>query len=176
MPIGEIPSERGAAKSQGAPVSPHGTTSDGKPRKQAQLTKSASLTANAAVVWKSKKQKNAPKAGGQQRQFDVFLSYRQSADMELVKDLYWQLSNQEIVVNGKRRKLEVFWDKESFQQAVSWETSMPAAICNSTLVLVVLSKETCYKEGENHDMTKLGENDPADYVLAVRKPRSSRVG
>ena len=128
------------------------------------------------MVWKSKKQKNAPKAGGQQRQFDVFLSYRQSADMELVKDLYWQLSNQEIVVNGKRRKLEVFWDKESFQQAVSWETSMPAAICNSTLVLVVLSKETCYKEGENHDMTKLGENDPADYVLAVRKPRSSRVG
>ena len=173
----EIPGDQGAAKEKDDAIPELAPEGGASPRKRGkQLMKSASLTANAAVVWKSSKQKNASKSGGRERQFDVFLSYRQDADIDLVKDLYWQLSSLEIVANGKKRKMEVFWDRESFELGKSWETAMPAAICNSTLVVAVLSAEAFQKEGAKYDMTGLREDSDADFVLLVSEPPRSSAG
>jgi len=72
--------------------------------------------------------------------WDVFLSYRVSTDQKLVQDLYWRLIGMDVVVNGKTRKMRPFWDAECLRSGESWEVGFCKAICRSTLVVVVMSR------------------------------------
>ena len=51
--------------------------------------------------------------------WDVFISYRVDADANVVKELYWQLVSTEVTVDGKTRKLNVFWDKKCLKDGAS---------------------------------------------------------
>ena len=73
--------------------------------------------------------------------WDVFLSYRVNADRKLVEVIYWRLIGCDIVVNGVSRKLRVFWDAECLLSGESWETGFCRALCSSTLVILVISRE-----------------------------------
>jgi len=73
--------------------------------------------------------------------WDVFLSYRVNADRKLVEAIYWRLIGCDVVVNGVSRKLRVFWDAECLLSGESWETGFCRALCSSTLVVLIISRE-----------------------------------
>ena len=97
-------------------------------------------------------------------EWDIFLSYRVKADLDLVKELYWQLRNMTIAENGKTRPLLVFWDKECLKFGERWDDGYAKAICCSHLVVLVMSRNTFQMEG-HHDVGTLTEDAKADNVL-----------
>ena len=73
-------------------------------------------------------------------QYDVFLSYAVGTESKLVNDIYWQLSGQEVMSNGKKRKLRIFWDRECLKTGEDWENAFGSALCNCSLVVMFISR------------------------------------
>ena len=59
------------------------------------------------VKSKSRKQKTVKKRNADV--WDIFLSYRVATDKKLVQDIFWRLRALDVVIDGKQRKLNVFW-------------------------------------------------------------------
>ena len=89
----------------------------------------------------------------------MFISYRVKTDLPLVKELYWRLRGEEVIVQGRKRKLRVFWDKECLKLGEKWEDGFCKAICQSTVVVTVLSRTAL--ASWNH----LKKDSPCDNVL-----------
>ena len=111
--------------------------------------------------WNTQKGKHARKtqyvrAGDQ---YDVFLSYRVTADEKLVEDLYWRLEGMPVTANGVTRKLRVFWDKKCLRSGESWEAGFSRAICRSTVVVAVMSREALVS------VATLTSDSPCDNVV-----------
>lgn len=98
------------------------------------------------------------------KKWDIFLSYRVSADQDLVKELYWQLCHRTVVAGGKERKLRVFWDRECLKTGERWEEGFADAICSCHLVVLVMSRATFVMDG-SHNVTELTEDSRCDNVL-----------
>ena len=73
--------------------------------------------------------------------WDVFLSYRVASDQKLVQDIYWRLVAQDVVVDGKTRKMKPFWDAECLKPGESWEEGFKNAIIRTTLIVPVFSRK-----------------------------------
>ena len=97
--------------------------------------------------------------------WDVFLSYRVNTDQKLVQDLYWRLVGTDVVVNGKSRKMRPFWDAECLRSGESWEVGFCNAICRSTLIVAVMSRNALanVKHLEPHSAC---DNVILEYALA----------
>ena len=98
--------------------------------------------------WSTQKAKRAkkpkPTAGkksSNEEEYHIFLSYRVNADKKLVETLYWRLVGTTITVNGVTRNMRVFWDKKCLRTGESWEAGFSRAICSSTVVVTVMSRE-----------------------------------
>jgi hypothetical protein len=90
---------------------------------------------------KSIRRKSAKKLETADDVWDVFLSYRVASDKKLVQDIYWRLVAQDVVVNGKTRKMKPFWDTECLKPGESWEEGFKNAIISSTLIVPVFSRK-----------------------------------
>lgn len=77
---------------------------------------------------------------GKDKVFDIFISYRVSADAKLVESLYDKLKAMQVVEGGKRRPLRVFWDKVCLIAGEDFERGFSRALCNSRLVVFVMSR------------------------------------
>ena len=97
----------------------------------------------------------------QEAEWDVFISYRVRADMKFVENLYWQLSSTEIPDHASTRKLRVFWDKECLKTGEAWEVGFCRALCSSSLVVPVISRETFPRQ----DVSEINEDSPCDNVI-----------
>lgn len=92
-------------------------------------------------------------------EWDVFISYRVNSDQKLAQDLYWRLVGTDIVVDGRARKLRVFWDQECLLSGESWEIGFSRAICRSTVIVLVLSRKAFTSIGT------LTHESPCDNVI-----------
>ena len=100
-------------------------------------------SASAADAAKRAK-KPKPTAGKKppdENEFDAFVSYRVNSEKKLVETLYWRLVGTTITVNGVTRNMRVFWDKKCLRTGESWEAGFSRAICSSTVVVTVMSRE-----------------------------------
>ena len=133
---GEPEGSSTAAHAQGPPSggSRAGPGGDGQLRQTA-ATPAAPNPQGKASAHKKKRDDNTKK-------WDIFLSYRVSADQDLVKELYWQLCHRTVVAGGKERKLRVFWDRECLKTGEKWEAGFADAICSCHLVVLVMSRTT----------------------------------
>jgi len=115
--------------------------------------------------WSTQKGKRANKQktpAGRKRdeeEYDVFLSYRVQADMKLVETIYWRLVGSTITVNGTQRKMRVFWDKKCLLSGESWEAGFSRAICSSTVIVAVMSREALAS------VANLKSDSPCDNVV-----------
>ena len=98
------------------------------------------------------------------KKWDIFLSYRVSADEDLVRELYWQLCHRTVVANGKERRLRVFWDRECLKTGEKWEEGFADAICSCHLIVLVMSRTAFVMDG-SHNVTTLAEDSRCDNVL-----------
>ena len=96
--------------------------------------------------------------------WDVFLSYRVNSDKDLVKELYWMLRGKEVRVQGKTRKLRVFWDIECLKSGEKWEDGFCKAICKSAVIVPVMSERALTTDAKV-SWNKLEERSPCDNVL-----------
>jgi len=133
-----------------------GTMREEAAAEQVLTTKKASTKAN---------KKALSKKTDEEMQWDIFISYRVNADAEQVKELYWQLCNLTVAVNGNTRKLRVFWDKECLRSGERWEDGFASAICSSHLIVLVVSRNTFKMEGKKHNVETLTEESSADNVI-----------
>jgi hypothetical protein len=111
---------------------------------------------SSTLEYTTKKQKYLRKKSDQ---YDVFLSYRVAADAKLVEELWWRLSGFDVVVDGKTRKLRVFWDRKCLLPGESWEACFSRALCSSTLVVTILSRNAL------SSVEELTPDSPCDNVL-----------
>jgi len=98
--------------------------------------------------------------------WDVFLSYRVNTDQKLVQDLYWRLVGTDVVVNGKSRKMRPFWDAECLRSGESWEVGFCNAICRSTLIVAVMSRNALANV-EHLKPHSASDNVILEYALAL---------
>jgi len=98
-------------------------------------------------------------------EWDIFLSYRVAADKNLVGELYWQLHSLTVMDCGKERKLRVFWDAECLRSGEKWEEGFSKAICSTSLVVIVMSRNAYKMEGETHNVEGLTEESNCDNVI-----------
>ena len=96
--------------------------------------------------------------------WDIFLSYRVAADLNLVDLLYSKLSSMSLEIDGEERQLRVFWDKKCLHLGEAWEEEFMNAICSSRLVVPVLSRQAFAMDGQQHDVTKLTAESKCDNV------------
>jgi hypothetical protein len=108
---------------------------------------------------KQAKKKTITKKGRAEDEYDVFLSYRVTADQALVENLYWHLEAMTVTANGATRKLRVFWDKKCLRSGESWEAGFSRAICSSTVVVAVMSREALAS------VATLTSDSPCDNVV-----------
>ena len=92
-------------------------------------------------------------------QYDVFLSYAVATESKLVNNIYWQLSSMEVMSNGKKRKLKIFWDRECLKTGENFENAFGSAICNCSLVVMFISRDLLLR------LKKLEPGSPCDNVL-----------
>ena len=105
-------------------------------------------------------------AVAQDKQWDVFLSYRVAADEDLLKEIYWRLCHRTVPVQGgKERKLRVFWDRECLKPGERWEDGFASAICSCHLVVLVMSRGTFAMDGERYNVAQLTAESECDNVV-----------
>jgi len=115
--------------------------------------------------WFDPKAKQPKKTSHSNIEWDVFLSYRVAADKNLVGELYWQLHSLTVMDCGKERKLRVFWDVECLKSGEKWEQGFSKAICSTSLVVIVMSRNAYKMEGETHNVEGLTEESNCDNVI-----------
>lgn len=104
-------------------------------------------------------------ATAQEVGWDVFLSYRVDADVELVEKLYDKLTSLEVDHGeGDVRRLTVFWDKASLMPGEGWEQGFARALASSRLVVLVMSRKT-FANPPKYDLSTLDEDSKCDNVL-----------
>ncbi len=104
--------------------------------------------------------------------WDIFLSYRVNTDQKLVQDLYWRLVGTDVVVNGKSRKIRPFWDVECLRSGENWEVGFCNAICRSTVIVVVMSRNALASV-EHLEPHSACDNVILEYALAHALVRDS---
>ena len=97
--------------------------------------------------------------------WDIFISYWVSADKDLVERLYWHLNSLTVLDRGSERKLRVFWDAERLASGEKWEEGFAKAICSTSLVVIVMSRNAYKMEGKRHNVEELTEASRCDKVI-----------
>ena len=114
----------------------------------------------------------AENANDRRPKYDVYISYRSSADLKHAKNMYRELSAREVEDGGKKRKLTVYWDRISARGEGLELRSMQGAeaMCSSSVVVAIISRGTfviseARKDKPEHNMAFLSEQSPTDHVL-----------
>ena len=102
--------------------------------------------------------KKAARLPGEKAQFDVFISYRVSSDIEHAERLYYSLID---------RGLTVWWDKKCLEAGKPWEEGFADGLVKSRSFVPLLSREAINSRvaTNKRNFAYLQDNSPCDNVL-----------
>ena len=105
-------------------------------------------------------------------EWDMFLSYRVDADLDVAERLYFRLSNMRNPATG--RNWRVFFDRKSLITGRSWEESFVEALCSCKVVVPIVSSKTFAKVGQLTEKSK-ADNVMLEWDLALELAQLGRV-
>ena len=105
-------------------------------------------------------------------QWDMFLSYRVDADVDVAERLFFRLSNMRNPATG--RNWRVFFDKKSLTTGRSWEESFVEALCSCKVVVPIVSSRTFARVGQLKKESKV-DNVMLEWDLALELAQLGRV-
>ena len=105
-------------------------------------------------------------------QWDMFLSYRVDADVDVAERLYYRLSNLRNPATG--RNWRVFFDKKSLTTGRNWEESFVEALCSCKVVVPIVSSKTFARVGELTRESQV-DNVMLEWDLALELAQLGRV-